>query len=85
MSYRKDNAYIELFSGIFRDECLNTNWFLFLKAAKQKIDDWRQEYNTFRSHSCFGDLISDIFIENQIKNSKFFYFEIFLKLGGGHL
>ncbi|MBB6274224.1 transposase InsO family protein [Pedobacter cryoconitis] len=23
-----DNAYIESFNGSFRDECLNTNWFL---------------------------------------------------------
>jgi transposase InsO family protein len=30
-----DNAYIESFSGKFRTECLNTNWFLSLDEARQ--------------------------------------------------
>ncbi|WP_223583900.1 DDE-type integrase/transposase/recombinase [Sphingobacterium sp. GVS05A] len=34
-----DNAYIESFNGSFRRECLNTNWFLSLKDAKQKIEN----------------------------------------------
>lgn len=46
-----DNAYIESFNGSFRDECLNTNWFLSLEDASEKIEHWRQEYNTFRPHS----------------------------------
>jgi putative transposase len=32
-----DNAFIESFNGSFRDECLNTNWFLSLEDAKEKI------------------------------------------------
>lgn len=28
-----DNTYIESFNGSFRDECLNTNWFLSLEDA----------------------------------------------------
>jgi putative transposase len=31
-----DNAIIESFNGSFRDECLNTNWFLSLEDAQQK-------------------------------------------------
>ena len=46
-----DNAYIESFNGSFRDECLNTNWFLSLQDASKKIEAWRMEYNTFRPHS----------------------------------
>lgn len=46
-----DNPFIESFNGSFRDECLNTNWFLSLEDAIEKIDKWRREYNHFRPHS----------------------------------
>ena len=46
-----DNPFIESFNGSFRDECLNTNWFLSLEDAQQKIEAWRKEYNEFRPHS----------------------------------
>ena len=51
-----DNAFIELFNGIFRDECLNTHWFLSLKDAKEKIESWRLDYNEFRPHSSLDNL-----------------------------
>jgi len=46
-----DNAYIESFNGRFRDECLNTNWFINLKHAREVIEDWRIDYNEVRPHS----------------------------------
>ena len=46
-----DNPFIESFNGSFRDECLNINWFLSLEDAKEKIEQWRVEYNRFRPHS----------------------------------
>ena len=45
------NGYVESFNGRFRAECLNANWFLNLKDAREKIDTWRQEYNSERPHS----------------------------------
>ena len=30
-----ENAYAESFNGRLRDECLNTNWFLSLKEARE--------------------------------------------------
>jgi len=45
-----DNAFIESFSGSFRDECLNPNWFLSLDDARRKIAAWRDEYNFRRPH-----------------------------------
>lgn len=48
-----DNPYIESFNGKFRDECLSTNWFLDMEDAKNKIEDWRWEYNQFRPNSSF--------------------------------
>ena len=50
-----DNAYIESFNGSFRDECLSIHWFLSLEDAQEKIEQWRQEYNTFRPHSSLQD------------------------------
>jgi len=47
---------IESFNGSFRDECLSVNWFLSLDDARQKIENWRQEYNDFRSHTALGNL-----------------------------
>ena len=46
-----DNAFIESFNGSFRDECLNTNWFLSLKHAREVIEAWRRDYNEVRPHS----------------------------------
>jgi putative transposase len=45
------NGYVESFNGRFRDECLNANCFLHIGDAKQKIEQWRMEYNEERSHS----------------------------------
>jgi transposase InsO family protein len=39
------NALIESFNGSFRDECLNTHWFLSPDDARQKIEKWRRDYN----------------------------------------
>ncbi len=32
-----DNPFVESFNGTFRDECLNTHWFLSLEDAVEKI------------------------------------------------
>jgi len=46
-----ENAYIESFNGRLRDECLNTNWFINLKHAREVIEEWRKDYNEVRPHS----------------------------------
>ncbi len=51
-----DNAFIESFHSNFRKECLNQHWFFSLTDAKDKIQEWRQEYNTTRPHSSLGNL-----------------------------
>ena len=48
------NAYIESFNGKFRYECLNQNWFVGLRDARELIEDWRVDYNTERPHSSLG-------------------------------
>ena len=44
-------SYVESFNGRFRDECLNENWFTDLDDAREKIEEWRQDYNQQRPHS----------------------------------
>jgi putative transposase len=51
-----ENGYMESFNGKFRDECLNENWFLDLADARQKIEEWRCDYNQERPHSALGYL-----------------------------
>jgi putative transposase len=46
-----ENAFAESFIGRFRDECLNTNWFINLKHARDVIEEWRIDYNELRPHS----------------------------------
>ena len=45
-----DNSFIESFNGNFRSECLNTHWFLSLDDARQKMEDWRRDYNRASEH-----------------------------------
>jgi putative transposase len=33
-----DNSFIESFNGSFRDECLNTHWFLSIADARAQIE-----------------------------------------------
>ena len=51
-----DNAYIEAFDSRFRQECLNASWFLSLEDAKSKIEAWRTDYNSIRSHTAIGHM-----------------------------
>jgi putative transposase len=46
-----ENGYVESFNGRFRDECLNENWFRDLADAREKIVQWKQDYNEKRPHS----------------------------------
>ncbi len=51
-----ENAYAESFNGRLRDECLNTNWFINLKNAREIIENWREDYNRVRPHSSLNNL-----------------------------
>jgi putative transposase len=58
-----ENAFAESFNGRLRDECLNTNWFLSVKHAREIIDNWGKDYNTVRPHSALGGLAPQKFLE----------------------
>ena len=65
-----DNAYIESFNGSFRDECLNINWFLSLDDAREKIEEWRRDYNDWRPHSSLDNLTPRQYLEGQETRSE---------------
>ena len=46
-----ENAFAESFNGRLRDECLNINWFMSVKHAREVIESWRQDYNEVRPHN----------------------------------
>ncbi len=56
-----DNAYIESFNARLRAECLNASWFLSLADAKEKLLDWKDDYNEIRPHSALGNLTPQAF------------------------
>jgi len=62
-----ENAYAESFIGRLRDECLNENWFITLKNARETIEVWRVDYNERRPHTSLGGLTPREFIENNEK------------------
>ena len=53
------NAFVESFNGRFRDECLNEHWFVSLADARERIEDWRRDYNTLRPHRSLGQLTAE--------------------------
>jgi len=66
-----DNAFIESFNGSFRDECLNTNWFLSLEDARKKIEDWRRDYNEWRPHGSLDNLTPRQYAEQCLENQNY--------------
>ena len=62
-----DNPFIESFNGSLRDECLNSHWFLSLEDAREKIESWRVDYNSYRPHSSLGNLTPNEFTERHLE------------------
>ena len=52
----------ELYNGQ-REECLSQSWFLSLEDAREKVADWRQEYNNTRPHGALDNLAPLEFVE----------------------
>ena len=65
-----DNPFIESFNGKLRAECLNENWFLSLADARDKIEQWQDDYNRHRPHSSLGDLTPVEFAESCIASGQ---------------
>jgi putative transposase len=50
-----ENGYIESFNGRLRDECLNGEIFVDLTQARNRLENWRKDYNSQRPHSALAD------------------------------
>ena len=50
------NAFIESFNGRLRDEFLNETLFSSLRDARDRLEEWRSDYNRHRPHSALGNL-----------------------------
>lgn len=61
-----ENGYVESFNGKFRDECLNSHWFMNMEDARQIIEGWRIDYNEARPHSSLGQLTPADFARRSI-------------------
>jgi putative transposase len=61
-----ENGYVESFNGKFRDECLNSHWFVSLQDARRIIEEWRCDYNEQRPHSSLGQLTPSDFARQSI-------------------
>jgi len=72
-----ENAFAESFNGRLRDECLNANWFLSLKHAREVIEEWRTDYNKVRPHSSLEGLTP----QEYLKNNGGFYPQLALAMG----
>ena len=59
-----ENAYAESFIGRLGDECLNENWFISLKNAREIIESWRIDYNEGRPHTSLGGLTPREYVKN---------------------
>lgn len=55
------NAFIESFNGRLRHECLNQHYFGTIMEARETIENWRMEYNTFRPHGSLKGLTPEKF------------------------
>lgn len=61
-----ENGYVESFNGKFRDECLNSPWFMSMEDARTIIEGWRVDYNEERPHSSLGQLTPTDFARRSI-------------------
>jgi len=62
-----DNAHIESFNGSFRDEFLNTHWFLSLEEAREKIETLRRNYNEFMPNSALDNMTPEEYVKKHLK------------------
>ena len=60
------NAYAESFNDKIRKECFNENWFPNLGEARRIVEEWRNDYNSFRPHSSLGNLTPQEFAAREI-------------------
>ena len=64
-----DNCFVESFNRVFREECLNENYFESLSEAKRIIESWRIDYNENRPQKGLKGLTPSQF-KSKLKNTR---------------
>ena len=66
-----DNCHIENFNGIYRYECLNSNYFNSLTSARKIIEDCWTEYNEEYPQKNLKRMTPDLCedLPNKLKNN----------------
>lgn len=65
-----ENGIIESFNGKLREECLDANWFASLEEAKERVEEWRRDYNESRPHSSLGNLAPAEYVERLLAGAR---------------
>ena len=65
-----ENPWIESFNGRAQDELLNVEEFGSLTEARVIVEDWRNEYNTWRPHSSLGGLTPAEYAARRARNNQ---------------
>ncbi len=65
-----ENPFVESFNGRLRDELLNIEEFGSITEAKVLIEDWRNEYNTYRPHSALRGLTPTEYAAIETENNQ---------------
>ena len=65
-----ENGLIECFNGRLRDECLNLHLFWSIEDARDKLETWREDYNTERAQSALANLPPAAFAASSARKEK---------------
>ena len=60
-----DNGLIESFNGRLRDEFLNTHEFVTMQDVRERLNAWKDDYNTERPHGPLGHLTPSEFAQTR--------------------
>jgi putative transposase len=64
------NAYIERFNRIFREDILDAYWFEDLEQLRILIHQWREDYNHNHPHKSLNRLSPIKYLENAVNSGK---------------
>jgi hypothetical protein len=59
---------------------LNEHWFLGLDDTRDKVDSWREDYNTERPHSALSNLTPEEFATSKILIKEEYFMQNLTKL-----
>ncbi len=65
-----ENGFIESFNGKLGDECLNSEVFLSIADAREKLEHWRHDYNHLRPHSSLANSASGRVCQGAVRQPK---------------